>query len=890
MGGVRRFIGGRLPRLALGLALLLVGLLALDALLYQVALPVALDLRGGAATLTIDGQALSLGDVGQPFALQFPARDPLVHEYQIDGTDSANNFTLDTSYLSRIAPSPYYRFQAWMRDLNGTSRWRDLRVIGDGRVDTAVAWPGAGLVALSSVATVHIGVRLQRPETPVSFELVTAANSVYAITIDRNNRRVTAQRYVNGVADQQPVVSTFFPTQPGPFAAMVLDFIVRVLFWATLLTLAVLVVEAAIGVVGARATGADLTPQPPLPRGEGEPEMSSPPNPLSLRGEGEPEPGPEVASLAPLPSAGGRGERDEAAQVAGGEDSPRSEIIPTAARFIRTVVTATYHQLARSLHPVALAALPLSLIFVSWIALVQFHAEPHIYDASAYLFSAKTFAGGHLWVPTPAAADRFPGAFMLDVMGKRFTQYPPGTGMTLAVGVLLGMPWLVEPLLGTLALLGIGLIAARLYDRRVATIAVLLGGLSPFYSYLAASYLSHAVALFFLVWGFWLLLRFAQGGAGWNLPLAVAFFGMGQLTRDQVGLAFAVIAAAIVIALCWRPLLALFTGREAGADGQPAARVSSPLDSPRLIAVVAALAVALLFAAANLAYTAALTGKATVSPRLLFNPGDHFGFGPGVGFYGQHTLAAGLVNLDELLSSLAIDLFGWPFYLTLAFIFTPFILRRAILADWLLLAGGVILTGAYIGYFYHGIYLGPRYLFETLPFLLILTARGIVELARLGVWARRPHPLAPSPTGEGEPEPITIASPHGGEPSAAHRVSGATVALMTALLACSLVYFWPRQIALHDNFTGLPAGTHIALDRIYAPGLRHAIIVTGDYTFYEYVLFPLNDPMLRQDVLYALAGDASQYAELRAAYPGRALYQLNIAPDGGVTYTAVAGG
>ncbi|HEV2405579.1 MAG TPA: glycosyltransferase family 39 protein, partial [Ktedonobacterales bacterium] len=509
--------------------------------------------------------------------------------------------------------------------------------------------------------------------------------------------------------------------------------------------------------------------------------------------------------------------------------------------------------------------------------------------------------------------------------------YPPGTGMALAVGILFGVPWLVEPLLGTLALLGIGLIAARLYDRRVATIAVLLGTLSPFYSYLAASYLSHAVALFFLVWGFWLLLRFAQGGAGWNLPAAVAFFGMGQLTRDQVGLAVAGVMVAITVGLSWRRLLAPLKERETGEFGALRRGVSSLLDSPRLMAFVAAIAVALLFAAANFAYNAALTGNAMVSPRLLFNPGDHFGFGAGVGFYGQHTVAAGFVNLDELLTSLAIDLFGWPFYLTLAFVFVPFILRRAILADWLLLAGGMILTGAYIGYFYHGIYLGPRYLFETLPFLLLLTARGIVELARVGVWARErtsppmpnsalygPEPLSPSaslsrrlrnarrcfsrlaalasarPTGEGEPVPGSsvpseeMANTANGASS--RQVSVATVALMVALVACSLVYYWPRQIALHENFTGLPAGTQIALDRIYSPGLRHAIIVTADYTLYEYVLFPLNDPMLRQDVLYALAGDASQYAELHAAYPGRALYQLNIAADGSVTYTPVTGG
>ena len=839
---MKRYFAGRLPRLALGLALLLVALVALDALLYRVALPVTLDVRGGTATLTVDGQVLSLGTMDRPFALEFPARDPLIHEYQIDGTDSANNFTLDTSYLSRIAPSPYYRFQSWMRDLSGTSRWRDLRVTADGRVVSAIAWPGAGPIALPTAADLRISAQLQRPETPVSFSLVTASGAIDTISIDRNDRRVTAQQIVNGVADQQPLVSAFFPLQPAPFAAMVLDFVARVLFWGTLLTLAVLGAEAAIGVAVARADRMFSAPLAP----------------------------PSAKSRLP----------DDAVVGQNGEDGasfPR--VVPAPLKNV-------YRLLARSLHPVALIALPLSLLLVSWIALVQYHAEPHIYDASAYLFSAKTFASGHLWVPTPPAADRFPGAFMLDVMGKRFTQYPPGTGMTLAVGILLGVPWLVEPLLGTLALLGIGLIAARLYNRRIATIAVLLGALSPFYSYLAASYLSHAVALFYLVWGFWLILRFAQGGAGWNLPAAVAFFGMGQLTRDQVGLAVAVVTIAVVVGLYWRPLLARFATGAAVSAGEPASWFTSLLASPAVVALIVALAVAALFAVANLGYNAALTGKATVSPRLLFNPGDHFGFGPGVGFYGQHTVAAGLVNLDELLTSLAIDLFGWPFYLTLAFIFVPFIARRALLADWLLLAGGLILTGAYIGYFYHGIYLGPRYLFETLPFLLILTARGVVELARLGVWARETvsgrlcGPRLPAPSCGEDARPAV----------ASRRTSIATVALMAALLACSLIYFWPRQIALHDNFTGLPAGTKIDLNRIYSPGLRHAIIVTSDYTLYEYALFPLNDPSLHQDVLYALASDSIEYAELRAAYPGRALYELDIAPDGSVTYTPVTGG
>ena len=60
----------------------------------------------------------------------------------------------------------------------------------------------------------------------------------------------------------------------------------------------------------------------------------------------------------------------------------------------------------------ALLLLLASFGFVSWIAAVQYNGEPHIYDASAYLFAAKMYAQGHLAVPIPPASDRFPGPFL----------------------------------------------------------------------------------------------------------------------------------------------------------------------------------------------------------------------------------------------------------------------------------------------------------------------------------------------------------------------------------------------------------------------------------------------------------------------------------------------
>ncbi len=216
-----------------------------------------------------------------------------------------------------------------------------------------------------------------------------------------------------------------------------------------------------------------------------------------------------------------------------------------------------WQRLTKAVHPIALIALVGSLVFVVWIALVQFNAEPHIYDASAYFFAAKMYAEGHLWVSIPKLADLFPGPFMVQFDGRWFAQYAPGTALMLVPGIWLGVPWLVEPVLGTLALVGISLIAARLYDRKVASLAIMLGTFSPFYSYVSASYLSHTVALFFFIWGLWALVRFAQGEAGRNLLLSAALFGMAGLTRDLVAVLFvALVVPGIVLVswLSWRKL------------------------------------------------------------------------------------------------------------------------------------------------------------------------------------------------------------------------------------------------------------------------------------------------------------------------------------------------
>jgi hypothetical protein len=802
------------------LALLLIG----DWLCYQFPLSVIIDENDGFTNLQVGSQMLTLGQVGIPTRLELVPYDPVMHEYQIDGTDSTNNFTLDTTYLHSISTSLYYRFQAWMRDLDGTSRWRNVQIWNNQHLQQMIMWPANGAtLPLPGTNSEFLALQLQRPETPRTLNLVMANRSVLHITLDRNDRTIDVTRDTPGSTSNQEIAHAFFPDDVLPFAAMVADFLLRTLIWAVLLLLTIYVGETLLAL--ALAIWSSL-----MRRGMVD---------HALSGALPPEQG-ATNHINHVPT-------EERSTQSTPPERDTSDIVPLHHAF---------GSLTDKLHPIALAALGASLLFTAWIARVQYSGEPHIFDAAAYLFAAKIYAQGHLWAAIPPASDRFPGPFMVQFDGRWFAQYPPGTALTLVPGLWLGVPWLVEPVLGTLALLGIGLIAARLFDRRVATLAVLLGALSPFYSYLAASYMSHAIALFYLVWGTYALLRFVQRSSDWNMPLAAALFGMGVLTRDMVALLFVVLVIPGIL-LLHRQRLYKYWRRW-------------------LLPLAAFLAVALFFTMLDLGYNTLLTNNLLQEPRTLFFAGDHWGFGQGVGFYGQHTLAAGFVNLDELLTILAIDLFGWPFYCTLALLVLPFITRRALPANWLLLSCATIMTGAFIGYFYHGIYLGPRYLFETLPFLLILTAHGIITLMSIG----KIHYLRIRSAVTGLSTP----------PQRPPRTLPGLIlpgALVLSLVACNLLYYLPRQIQLYQNYAGLPANTPLDVAALYHPPLHHAIIVTNDYVLYQVDLFPLNDPDLHNDVIYAYASNPTDYQELANAFPTRTLYRLLVQSNGSIQYALI---
>ena len=144
---------------------------------------------------------------------------------------------------------------------------------------------------------------------------------------------------------------------------------------------------------------------------------------------------------------------------------------------------------------VALLAAGWTLAVSLTLAILAYQRHPHVPDEVAYLFQARSFAEGMLWLPPPAV----PGAFSVDLLyfgaDKVYSVFPPGWAAVLSLGVLIGAAWAVNPVLAALNVLLTFLLLDRLYDRRTARIGTILLACSPWSLFLGMSFMAHQLTL-----------------------------------------------------------------------------------------------------------------------------------------------------------------------------------------------------------------------------------------------------------------------------------------------------------------------------------------------------------------------------------------------------------
>lgn len=364
---------------------------------------------------------------------------------------------------------------------------------------------------------------------------------------------------------------------------------------------------------------------------------------------------------------------------------------------------------------------------------------PHVQDSVTYLFQAKTLARGALSAPAPPSPQAFAQEFLLVRDGRWFGKYPPGYPALLALGILAGAPWLINPLLATVTVPLIYAAGRRLYPGTPvpALLAAALPLASPFFLFMSGSHMAHPAELFWMALLMALWLRALHSPRSWRLAIGAGLaFGFLFLTRQLSAVAGALPFLAIT------SLWSLYRRR------------SAPLLTVLRPALVAGLA-ALPFLFLLFAHQWALTGDPWQDPRLLFWEYDHLGFGQDIGegqnafeltmtpqglaqvWYDDpsqpprgHSLARGLYNTHQNWLALERDLFAWLPALTFSFIWFVFLLQAPRRQDWALILVFLALLGAYVFYWADGVSYGPRYFYVALPALLLLTARGVQLLSR----------------------------------------------------------------------------------------------------------------------------------------------------------------
>jgi hypothetical protein len=387
---------------------------------------------------------------------------------------------------------------------------------------------------------------------------------------------------------------------------------------------------------------------------------------------------------------------------------------------------------------------------VSWLA---FRHVPHVSDSICYVFQGRVLAAGRTWVPMPWDDYFFRFSGIVNDSGRLYAIVPFGHSLFLALGTLLRAEWLINPLLGTLTLLVLyhlgkeagqaepwdaadGDCSAQSQRLRGETaeatgrLAALLGLFSPFLIFMSSEYMNHATSLLLTSVFLLFFLRVTrQIGAG---EIADSSKNSCPLSPISYLLTDAVLAGlALCLLVNTRPLNALALAVPAAGYGVWLLSCRRARIAPHLTVIgLGALLGLLLFLGYNWLTTGSplLSGYQAYARLQLQQPNWGIGFGVrGFEAWGSHTPWRGLVQTLTNLNAVNRSLFESPFpglLLVLpAFLFGP---RRT--ADYFLLAVFLCLPAAYFFYWYQDLCFGPRFLYETLAPVLVLSSRGVLKL------------------------------------------------------------------------------------------------------------------------------------------------------------------
>lgn len=351
-------------------------------------------------------------------------------------------------------------------------------------------------------------------------------------------------------------------------------------------------------------------------------------------------------------------------------------------------------------------------VFAAALNYFVYERHPHVADEAQYLYQANYMAAGQLTVKPPLVPEAF-NVYMTPYRDERwYGIFPPGYPAILAIGVKLGIPWLINPLLAGSCVVLTYLFFQELYSRRFARIGVLLLCCSPWFIFLAMSFMSHIFTLACALAAAVLLRRAAASGIAIETFVAGLLIGVVSLIRPLDG-------AIVAVLLGFSTLF----GRRAWR---------------RKLLTIGILTVGTMIAAALIfPYNKVITGSATHLPlnayynKYFWAKSNDMGFGPERGFdwsedaFPGHSPFEAVINAAMNTFSINTELFGWAIgsLILVAFLLTSGTLRKQ--DFWAVAAIAAVIFFYSFYWFGGGTDFGARYWFLCIIPLVALTTRSI---------------------------------------------------------------------------------------------------------------------------------------------------------------------
>ncbi len=375
-----------------------------------------------------------------------------------------------------------------------------------------------------------------------------------------------------------------------------------------------------------------------------------------------------------------------------------------------------YHSLSTSnprhsrIPKLVLVAILFSFLASAAYSLFIFDGVPHIPDEIGYLFQAKIFRLARLYVPSPCSPESFDFPHVVN-NGRWYSMYPPGFPFLLLFGLILGVPWIVNPVIGALAILLLYLLGKEIYGQNAGIVAAILGATSIWRLIMSATMMSHAASMLFN--GLFLLFAVRS--------IRRPTFREGLLAGTSLGFAFLIRpynTALFSFAIISYIAVLFFKS--------PRKRISN---SAGIIGMV------LLFLAIFFLYNWGTTGSPLKTGYI-----ERFGqagiFPAELGRDGVFTPYRGFRQIGSNLTSINKLLLGWPISSLLALIpFFASMKRRREERSIEIVCLSLITTMIVGFYFYWGAFLliGARMFYEVFPILIVFSAQGIIEVS---AWAK----------------------------------------------------------------------------------------------------------------------------------------------------------